>query len=248
MRVAVGGLVHDRRTLEPYFRAMRELCSPAGCEIVYTWVVDEPPDATCYDFEEFEPSLATISAAIPGRHYNRQTSRDRQMYGRLACLRNILAEVALGTDCDALLSVDSDIIVMPDLLERLLATNKAWVAPLVRNDVEGANPRGHWNVFKLKGIERDAGLCDHFRPMGPGWPNEEVLGWDPRDPKREQCLAAGAVCLYKRELLEKVRWRTDSRGRQEDLGFAMEAFGAGYRAWYVPLRLQHLTVDGLETK
>ena len=240
MRIAIGGIVHERWTIPLYLEALDKL-DTRGIDAVRTFVVDGDLTEGCWDV-----GGEVVYCELSGPHYRRQKSNDRAIYGRMATLRNILRELALGMDCDALLSVDSDIIVQPDLLQRLVATVKPWVAPLVRNDVDGTNPRGHWNVFKLRGIERDAGLVDHFLPMGPGWPKEEVLGWDPRDPKREECLAAGAVCLYHRELLEKVRWGTDERGRQEDIGFAMAAFKAGFRASYIPVRLKHLTVDGLE--
>ena len=239
MKVAVGGVIHDRWTVDPYLDAIEALRAPKDCEIMRVWVADG-------NYGNDLPGLRVIVDTLPGAHYSRQTSNSREIYGRLAALRNVLAEVALGMDCDALLSIDSDIIVPADLLARLVATGKPWVAPLVRNAAEGATPRGHWNIFKLYEIERQAGLVDHFRPIGPNFPPPEGTDHDPRDRQKGRCLAAGACCLYSRELLEKVRWRTDGRGRQEDVGFAIGAFEAGFRAWYIPLVCRHLTVDGLE--
>jgi len=250
VKVAVGGLIHDRWTVDLYLDAIEALRPPKDCEIMRVWVADG-------NYGNDLPGLRVIVDTLPGRHYHRdagvparnESERHmflREIYGRMAALRNVLAEVALGMDCDALLSIDSDIIVPADLVERLVATGKPWVAPLVRNAAEGATPRGHWNVFKLYEIERQAGLVDHFRPIGPNFPPPEGTDHDPRDRQKGRCLAAGACCLYSRELLEKVRWRTDARGRQEDVGFAIGAFEAGFRAWYIPLVCRHLTVDGLE--
>jgi hypothetical protein len=247
MRVAVGGLIHDRWSVQQYMEALCELSAP--CEVSYAFVLDDMQDDS--EIWDLMPEGAeVVEAYLSGPHYHRHTSRDQAVYGRMARLRNLLRELVLGLGCDYLLAVDSDIVVPPDLLEKLLATGKPWVAPLVRNDAKDRTPRGHWNVFKLTRIEDQAGLTDHFRPMGRGingdWPGPEGAGWDPRDNTREECLAAGAACLYSRELLETVRWRTDGRGQQEDIGFAMDAFRAGFRAWYLPIRCRHLTVDGLE--
>ncbi len=240
MKVAIGGIIHDRWTIEPYLAAMGKLDQP--CEVAFCWVVDGSQELA----ERLGGAAVVNIAHLSGEQYERQESKSRAIYARMATLRNLLATLALGMDCDALLSVDSDVIVPPDLLTRLLATKQDWVAPLVRNDAKNRTPRGHWNVFKLTQIERQGGLVDHFRPMGDGWPTEDVLAWDPRDEKKERCLAAGACCLYSRKLLEAVRWRTDGRGRQEDIGFAVDAHLAGYRASYVPVRCRHLTVDGIE--
>ena len=246
MKIVVGGIIHERWTIDPYLEAMAKLAHP--CEVVFAWVVDGSEELADQLAEHWwAPSAAVVNVThLSGTRYTRQANEGEAIYQRMATLRNILRGLALDLGCDALFSVDSDIIVPSDVLTKLVATGKPWVAPLVRNDAEGGNPRGHWNVFKLRGIERDAGLCDHFRPIGPGFPKEDMIGWDPRDQKKEQCLAAGAVCLYGRELLEKARWRTDSRGRQEDIGFSIDAFKAGYRAWYIPVQCRHLTVDGLE--
>jgi len=248
VRLAIGGVIHRRWTLDAYLQAMAALEKPP--DHVMAWVVDDADGLSSASIMAREGQKRAIVnvVCLPGIEYRRQSAGLREkvsMYTRLACLRNILAEVALGQECDALLSVDSDIIVPPDLLTRLLSTRKPWVAGLVRNSQDGR----YWNVMRLRNIESDAGLTDHFLPVGVNahgetWPGPEGAGWDPRDPAREQCLMAGAACLYSRDLLERARWRTDGRGRQEDVGFAIQAFRAGFRAWYVPVICQHLTVEG----
>ena len=231
MRVAVGGIIHPRWTVAPYLEAMHKL--QAGPHtIVPCWVADgEVAGANAYLVDD-RP------------RYNRETADTetlRQTYERLGTMRNMLAQIALGLDCEALLSVDSDIIVPETLLVNLAEANHPWVGALVPNSPTN---RRVWNVFHY--LERD-GLCQHFEPVGVGadgveWPRYGVWHCDPRDTMMVRDLAVGAVALYSREILLRARWHSNGRGHQEDLGFAADAFAAGYRAAYVPVVCEHLTV------
>ena len=250
MRVVVGGVLHERQTVPAYLEAMRVM-ETLGLDVTYLWVHDgKVPSARLIHDGLFAHDISLMFPDLPGRQYDRQTlpspSARREVYGRLATLRNILADEALRLGADYLFSVDSDILPPPETLVRLVATGNPWVSALVRNS---ATDRRCWNVFHLRRVDTDGGLVSHFLPCGNGargepWPGPEGVGWDPRDNSREQDLATGAVTLYSADLLRKARWATDHRGRQEDVGFAIQAFAAGYRAWYLPIFCRHLTVEG----
>ena len=247
LKVAIGGILHERWTVPAHLEAMWAL-NTTGLNVVHVWVLDGSVPSVWEDSRA--PLSRKLLSSLPGRNYDRtsltQPSERRAVYGRLATLRNMLADEALRLGADFLLSVDSDILPPPETLMRLLGAAQPWCAALVRNSA--TDPRC-WNVFRLRRVDTDGGLVSHFLPCGNGargesWPNSAGAGWDPRDPKQERDLAAGACCLYSADLLRKTRWATDHRGRQEDVGFALSAFAAGYRAWYLPIVCQHLTVDG----
>jgi len=243
VRVAVGGIIHERETLPAYLNAMEAL-NFDGVQPVWTWVVD---GHISVELPASEGHLYAATVEMPGPRYARQggLAGERSIvHGRLACLRNILADLALGANCDALLTVDSDIIVPPDLLLRLVETGRPWVSALVRN-----GPRlRDWNVYMITHPEQ-GGLVHPFVAMGDGamgqnWPGPEGSGGDPRERIQKGKLSTGAVCLYRRELLEAARWAPTSTGAGEDTGFGMQAHAAGFEAWYLPIRCRHLTVDG----
>jgi hypothetical protein len=75
--------------------------------------------------------------------------RELHTYKNLSVLRNKILEYARGINFDYIFSVDSDILVKPDILEKLIATKKDIVAALVRNS--GTD----WNFLPLTGRDRN---------------------------------------------------------------------------------------------
>lgn len=238
MRIVVGGILHERWTVNECLDALFDL-DTRGHEVVYAWVVDGSCDRKL-------PGTVVRVDGLEGLHYRRQNeTKDtlRRIYERLACLRNILAQTALSLDGEALFSVDSDIVVPRSTLLDLVNVDYPWVAALVQNAV-GTNRI--WNVFHLR---RENGLISHFMCTGVGaqgdrWPEKRLWTYDPRDSDETQDLVAGAVCLYGRPLLLKARWCSTPRGSQEDIGFGLNALEAGYHAGYVPIVCKHLTIGG----
>ena len=249
MRIALGGILHNRWTVPAYLDAMAAL-DTHGHTVQWVWAVDgawQPGDLGLTN-ERF-PHLAVVNLDYTLPHYCREPGEEshlHRVYSRLALLRNMLSEAALALDCEALFSVDSDILPPPETLRLLAGAGKPWISAVVPNSVTDKNC---WNVFHLRDVETQGGLLQHFRAMGNGargkvWPAMQAWDYDPRDENEVQDLATGAVCFYWRGLLEAARWRADLRGRQEDIGFAVDAYHAGYRAAYMPIRCRHLTVEG----
>ncbi len=248
MKIAVGGILHDRWTLPQYLAAILQLNHDKH-EVMWAWVLDGevPP----FDAQAFRATGQTVvvKADIPGPPYRREpgsSERLRRTYERLALMRNMLADIAIHHDCDALLSVDSDVIVPPDLLKSLVMAQSLWVSALVRNS---PTDECCWNVFHLSDVARSGGLVQHFRACGNGaagneWPAMRPWDHDPRDKAQRRDLIAGAVCWYSRPLLQIARWHSDLRGRQEDIGFGIDAFRHGFTASYMPIVCRHLTMEG----
>jgi len=239
MRIVVGGIIHYRATIQQHLRSVLALDNGKH-ELKHAWVVDNSPEVVRLLEGDAD---AIVDARIPGDRYKREqlpASRRRPIYARLAALRNMLAEVAISLGADALLSIDSDIVVPKHLLVKLADVDVDWVAALVRN---GAEPT-IYNVFKL--------VNNHVKRFAPivyegGFQRPTSAVWyDPQDEGKKPCLAAGAVCMYSRRLLESARWSTDGRGCQEDVGFARNAHAEGFSAWYVPVICRHLTVGGAD--
>ncbi len=230
MRIAVGGIAHDRWTVPEWLSALRAL-ETGEHEIEWCFVLDGySPPAELGEHEHIAQVLGLASL----QSYRRQGGTPescRSQYSRLALLRNMLADMALGLGCDALLSVDSDIVVPPDLLVQLVETGMPWAAGLVRNSA--TNPAA-WNVWAA--IEEDPLRVRRFVP--PIYAGGAIL------LQQGESLAAGAVCLYSADLLRAARWSSNAEGLQEDVCFAAEAFRAGYRAAYIPVVCKHLTIEG----
>ena len=63
----------------------------------------------------------------------RRTDVRDKIYNWLADLRNMIVKRCVKLDCDYLFSIDTDILVPSDILERLLNHNRDYVASLIYN-------------------------------------------------------------------------------------------------------------------
>lgn len=243
MRVLIGGLIHDRPQVECYLRHLARL-DMAGCEATWCFDLDDVDPGRYENLWPEAPPL--FLRADPGARWERRAlDKEAGCFDHLAAMRNQLRDVALVGDFDYLLSVDSDIIIPPDLLHTLLAADKPWVSALVSNREPEREDDRTFNVFKVNFPEAPARpWLQHFQPTGTGalgveWPGPEGAGQDPRDTHAPPWpLCVGAVCLYRRDLLERARFRGQRWG--EDVGFAQEAFAAGFTGWYLPRQCEHL--------
>lgn len=253
MRIAVGGIIHSRSTVDCYLRHMAQLRAPSGVTIEYLWVIDGP-DVDLADRIRTHMPQARTHCTIPGfAPYHRQEKEKSEAYRRLALLRNALRGCALKGDCAGLLNVDSDILAPPDLVERLLVVGQPWVSALVRNSPHfldaGTRPTTSvddhiWNVFYLGDTRAGRTQLRHFKaaglgPQGETWPAGPV---DAAPYTRDgRPLVAGAVCWYGSELLSRVEFEAAAEG--EDVGFGQAGHAAGFAAWYIPTICEHLMFD-----
>lgn len=110
-------VAHRSWILEHWFDAIEESCAAAGVEPMYAFVVDRGDEclaiidkrAPYYAVEETAPDKATDNRVW-----------DPRRFGVMADLRNRLLGLVRAYAPDRFLSVDSDILVHPDLVRALL--------------------------------------------------------------------------------------------------------------------------------
>jgi hypothetical protein len=250
MKVLVGGPVHDRPQTRVWLRHLAHL-EHGWNQYAFHFILD-----ACYP-KDLEPEWSLVAkragwefACVEAeeRHYDRSEPGKQDAYRHLARLRNLMRERLLRDGFDAMLTIDTDIVAPPDLLVRLAngGHDRPWVAALVQNR---PGDERTWNVFRMARSRQDGrpGLR-HFQATGQGpdgttWPGPEGCGHDPQEPGIGEPLVSGAVCLYRRDLLERVGFQPHPCG--EDVGFGAQAIREGFSAWYLPIVCEHLMDEQL---
>ncbi len=142
---------------------------------------------------------------------NHKLNRTSKTYKTLSVLRNLILDIAwLDMKADYLFSVDSDILVKPDVLNKLLETRKDIVAALVKT----------------------SGNTYNFIP----WSGERDIIPD----NLFSVAVTGAVVLISRKVFEnkKIRYSVERTG--EDEGFCISASLHGYKSYVLPELQKHI--------
>lgn len=212
--IVVGCPVRERAWILPrYLEALGRLVAPAGRQLLFHFVVQPSRDRT-------EEIIAAWCAARPNASWGevrgapagwrRDAGPGRYNIAWLAAVRNVLADQALRAGAD-LLSVDSDVIVPPDLLIRLEALGQDIAAALISNTPGAAvgGPQAAVNARPL--VDTPAAWAG----MLAGLSRAE---W------------TGACCLYRHEVFAAgVRWGPHPSG--EDVAFCRQALWKGFGCW-----------------
>ncbi len=139
-------------------------------------------------------------------------NRKNKTYKSLSVLRNLILDLAwLDMDVDYLFSVDSDILVNPDILNKLLATNKDIVAGLIGN--------GNFNY--------------NFMPLAG---HRNILPLE----KLFEVTTTGAVMLISRKVFENKLIRYSPEKTGEDEGFCMSARTHGFKSYVLQELQKHI--------
>lgn len=214
MRVLIGGPVRqDPNIFRAHLEAIDRLWLPSGWEAARYYVVNDCPEVVPLlgpgEYEVIDtgdPYLRTEAT-----HHWSSSNLDK-----MARLRNRMREVVLEGGWDWYLLVDSDVVVSPWTLVRLLSTGHRIVANI------------YWT---------------EYRPgSGVYWPNcwdygqaiiEDVRRWIP--PGVYEVGGTGACCLIHRSVYEAgVDYTPIPALRQlwgEDRWFSVRAQCAGFRLW-----------------
>ena len=215
-RVMIAAPVRNRAwSLPLYLRALETLNYPRE-QLFFHWIVNDSTDASFRLLRDWmfrvAPALATVERLDFGRTETEYQGATRLAGPRaraipiLAELRNRIRQGALDRGVDYLFSVDTDILVRPDTLRRLLSHQVDVAAALVDNG------HGAYNYL-------------HQSPEGDGFIRY------PGPPPGQLCWVAltGACCLYSRRALEAGTWKVGPTG--EDEGFARCMLDAGFDQW-----------------
>ena len=217
-RIMIAAPVRNRAWVLPrYLRALEALDYPQD-RLLFRWLVNDSTDGSRqilrYWIRDMQPCNAGVQTLDYGRTESEYEGTARmagprsRAYPILAALRNLIRTKALNSGVDYLFSVDTDVIVRPATLRRLLSHGKDVVAALVDNG------HGAHNY-----MEQDPQTGTFFR--GP----HRVAGPD----GLLQVDMTGACCLYSRRALEAGTWAAHMTG--EDEGFARCMIAAGIDQW-----------------
>lgn len=217
-KVLIAAPVRDReRTLPTYFRCLQSLDYPKD-KIEFYFLVNDSEDKTEELIGEFVEKAECVKAE--SESWNLGTVKDARVqgirlkvYDALAKLRNKVLDKFRESDCEYLLSIDSDIYAQPELLKRLVSHDKDFVAAYISNSPKHVCPnamvkvpsprypgRWHWGRFKM--------------PAKEGIYKVDL---------------SGAVCLMSRKVLScKYSWSN----KGEDAPFCEEMSKAGIDIWF----------------
>lgn len=203
----LAGLDYPRHLLEYCFiindcsdhsaEILDEFAARPGIRAQLIHADNKPVSAAALSFG----ASSTAGRSIPGH------ARGRYSLSRLAALRNILLEAFIASDCQYLLSVDSDILVPPQTLRELLADNCQVVSALVCNGHQLSDPDIYNNLRRVG---------DHY----------EFIRYFPRD-RIFPVDCTGAAYLIGRDVIEDYGVRYSAEKGGEDIGFCESAVRQG---------------------
>jgi len=201
--------VRNRAWILPrYLDCLQKLEYPHR-NLEYCFIINDCTDKTPEILEQFSREVSVpVKLVMFNSGSNFSHLRGTYSFPHLARLRNLLLEEFLKSRCDLLFSLDSDILVEPRTLIRLLEDDCDIVSALVCNGHE-IGDETIYNVFKWDKNGRLTYLRDF-----------------PRD-----CLfkvdCTGAAYLIKRRVIETYGVRYSAHMGSEDIGFCHSAAKQG---------------------
>jgi hypothetical protein len=159
--------------------------------------------------------------------------REKFIYEWLCKIRNRIFKKCNELNCDFLLSVDSDILITPTIINDLLETEKDICSSLIWN---GTLYAGIENAYKYPNILRyENGRYIH------------IVNYYVKNPKKSpkdkliEVDATGAVCLISREVCKNTYYKNHIQG--EDLGWAEVCKEKGYKMYCLPYCFSQHVMD-----
>ena len=123
--------------LPDFLQALRALRVPTDTHVLF-WddASTDGSRALLHAFAATTPRVTVLENDVPydGNTSSRDVRNRPKLYARLATVRNMLLDHALALGADAILSVDSDILVAPSLLDALAAHETSYCSALICND------------------------------------------------------------------------------------------------------------------
>lgn len=236
-RVLIASPVHNRAWVLPEFLACLDTLDTDGLEVGYYFLANDCTDDSVDILKQWDRENVTVDdISIDLPVYRRNMSHITDMYTRLKIVRDIIRKYALDYGYDYLFCVDSDTLVQPDTLKRLLAHDKPFVAAMCSN-----TPDGSFRYVNAAGLTPGTD-----GPYGdpPHW-----FTWQAKGKDLEKVGATGACYLVTRNVMEQCAYdyqpisevnkklMKDQPG--EDMAFALSCRSAGYFQYLDETALVH---------
>jgi glycosyltransferase involved in cell wall biosynthesis len=224
VKVLLGAPVRDRAWILPRFIEHVKNLQLDDIELETLFIANDCTDnsAELLDKAGFN---VIVRDNLPSK--SRGHLRGQYSYEHLGVLRNILVDEFLKTDADYLFSIDTDILMKPDYLKKLVWNDLDICAMLLGNKIVGGT-----RVHNIMRISPKTGWYVHFQ----NWEDDSIIEVD----------LTGAVYLIKREVLENgVRYGFAPQG--EDAYFCKLAQDKGYKLYCdTSLKPTHVMAQGVE--
>jgi len=207
MKVLIAAPVRDRAWILPeYLKAIENVSFTES--IQYYFIINDCADNSRQILDEFKTKHN--NCVIDEINFNapkdeRNSVRISHTFNALSFFRNKIVEYFLSTDCDILFSIDTDIIIKPECLNRLLEVDADIVSAFIYNDYN-QKKLGNALIGRDKIVHIDIST------------REEIFS----------CSITGACYIIKRSVLEAgCRYGWHSWG--EDTPFCFSALDKGFK-------------------
>lgn len=227
MRILITAPVRNREwILEDYLKALQELDFDKE-SLAFHFILNDSVDNSkdiLTKFKYIERTkyryirLSEVNFEAPkdlgeeGQGRESGVDRDKFTHPMLAILRNLTLDLARMDNADYLFSVDSDIIVEPDILNKLIEANKDIVAGLISNGGSQA-----YNFLPFSGNRNEV--------------KKEIF----------EVKVTGACCLISKNVFNNRSIRySEQFGTGEDLGFCESARHFCFKSYVLPYMQRHI--------
>ncbi|MDD3893546.1 MAG: hypothetical protein PHU36_00780 [Syntrophomonadaceae bacterium] len=207
--ILIGCPVRNRAWILPeYLECLENIDYPAD-KIKFCFIVNDSIDDTEAILTEFSRrSLSPVQIINTPDSKNNGHQRGTYRLEQLAKLRNLLLEKFFQSECEYLLSVDSDILVPPSIIRQLLSRDCLIISALVCNG-HHINDSSIYNVMQKN-------------PVG----NYQYMKDFPRDNIFRTDITGAAYLIHRSVIVTHRVYYSAKRGA-EDIGFCEEARARG---------------------
>jgi glycosyltransferase involved in cell wall biosynthesis len=236
MKFILSTLFKNRAWCLPdYLRCLLAL-QTSGHKVSLLFVDDASTDNTVALLEDFLQQHSdtfpdSLLLKLTDPHEDNTSSRDfthRQSgLQHIADVRNIVLRAIRRTSCDGWFSMESDVLLFPDCLQRLMACQVDCVSPLLYTDNhirQGIRWDISWNRYTNGAFDRG------------GRPENLITGWHCLpDRLREVACGGGVFLLSRRGIETTATYTADIYG--DEWHFFQQLGAQGIRRWILQSRL-----------
>jgi hypothetical protein len=229
--VLIAAPISNREKFLPYYLSNLYSLNYPKKQLSFYFIINNSQDNSLQILQQFKSNHEHEYNNITIDQYNgnRHTPNDERTneirlkysYSHLSILRNMLLQYTVKNNYNYLLSVDSDIMVEPETLNKLLSANVDACAGLIYNGYI-QYPDEYWkypNILKLG----QSGGFEHIS----NWYVKNALTLT--ESKLIPVDGTGAIILLSNKLCKEVKYSYHNQG--EDLGFSLDCRRKKYQLY-----------------